>query len=266
MSIEAHPSSNLEELKKSVVKIEVSLPNNKETGAGIIVAADTEKVYIMTAYHVIHEFVDTDSGDKTINIQFFSNRQKSVPGEVFKRFDEDLDLAVVTVKKQDIKDFEIIPINEIGDVKKVKELEEIITIGHPGSTPWGLAKGNVSKIQTNYFLFSGNAVYPGNSGGMLLNRGKYLIGMVIGRGAEIGRALRIDVAFDKLRDEWGIPVAVKAIPISPDKPWWKNKYFIAVAVVVGSGTTGIILYNLSKNPKDNPVVLDVPPYFPGEEP
>ena len=261
-----HSSSNLENLKRSVAKIEISLPNDKnEIGAGIIVAADTEKVYIMTAHHVIAEFIDPDLEEiqkrKKLEVQFYGYQSSPVKGE-FQRSDEDLDLAVVTVKKQDVIDFEIIPIKEIGDVSKVKELEEVITIGHPGGTFWSSAKRDIREIQTNYILFSGS-LYEGNSGGMLLNCNNQLIGMVLNSGPETARALIINTISTKLKDDWEIPIKweIKQPELSRNK-WYWNK-FIIIIYVIGGGIGGKEIYEYLRNPK--PDVLDKPPGFPGEE-
>ena len=83
-------------LKALVPKIQVQKPDNvTDTGAGLVVglSPDRKSLFILTAFHVIDEA-------ESIEV-VFHDRLKEFRGLAFKRFDEDLDLAVVEVRLED---------------------------------------------------------------------------------------------------------------------------------------------------------------------
>lgn len=202
-------SQSNEELKDGVVKIFVRRQDDSvDTGAGIIVAADSQKIYILTALHVVSRGDEDDLERTKMVVQFYSFRRNLVRGKLFSSIDEDLDLAVVTVDAQSVFGFNIAPKLKLGKLAKLKELDEIIAVGHPSDRPWQLSSGKITTVESLRLQYSGDAVYPGNSGGALLNSKKFLIGIVTQKTPESGSAIRIDVAMDKLV-EWNIPVHFK---------------------------------------------------------
>lgn len=202
-----------ENAKKGVVKITVHKPNDRvETGAGIVVAAAQDTVYVLTALHVIFNIELDDAStleQSRIEVSFFTAPQLPFPGRLFPAFDEDLDLAVVAVNVQGVSGIDFQPKLRLADAAKVRELEQIVALGHPSANNWQLSAGNLGKIESLQVLFSGDAVYPGNSGGALLDNNLNLLGVVTRRSAETGYAVRISVALDKL-SEWHVPVQLRA--------------------------------------------------------
>ena len=92
-------SKDTEKLKKGVVKLSVLGPDGKvETGAGIIVGADSVYIYILTALHVVVPDLDSALQNIKVKVEFHDFQGKTASGRLFPHFDEDLDLAIVYVK------------------------------------------------------------------------------------------------------------------------------------------------------------------------
>ena len=252
----AQAASKTEKFKQGIVKISVHRPDdNIDTGAGIIVSVDSQYVYIITALHVLAG-EDDDLEDINIAVNFYSSSHDSIPAKVFPQFDEDLDLAVITVEAQNIADFEVRPTLKIGDLAAMNELNEIITLGHPSNISWQLSPGNIGFIETLHVQFSGDAVYPGNSGGALLDGKMNLIGIVTHRTAESASAVTIDIALDKL-NEWNVPIQLEKAKAS--KKWW---YIGGGAAALLGGALAILgSGNGTDGETENPV-LGRPPAFP----
>ena len=83
---------------------------------------------------------------------------------------------------------------QLGKVKKVKTLDDVIAIGNPGDKDWEVSSGKIRSSEPSHFRFSGDAVDPGNSGCALFNMEYQLIGMITHKKPNVGFALKIDNA------------------------------------------------------------------------
>ncbi|MBQ5484994.1 MAG: trypsin-like peptidase domain-containing protein, partial [Lachnospiraceae bacterium] len=141
-------------------------------------------IYIATNNHVV-------SNSNSLTITF--NDDSAVSGEV-QGTDEQTDLAVVKVKKSDIKDatFKSIKVATIGNSNHISVGESAIVIGNALGYGQSVTTGVVSalnrevsiqnedsgKTYTNKLIQTSAAVSPGNSGGALLNAKGEVIGIV----------------------------------------------------------------------------------------
>ncbi|MBR6564687.1 MAG: trypsin-like peptidase domain-containing protein [Clostridia bacterium] len=156
----------------------VSFFGNQEDsgeGSGVIYKSNG---YIITNYHVIAEAI---KNSKNTKIEVFldsadkASHQASVVG-----YNISADLAVIKIDAKNL------PQIEIGDSKKLKTGQYVITVGNPGglefmdSVTYGVISGldrvvssdsSVSLIQTDA------AINPGNSGGALVNINGELVGI-----------------------------------------------------------------------------------------
>ena len=223
-----------ENLKEGIVKLTIRGTSDAiETGAGIIIGFDNQKIYIITALHVVLRKEAENLQAKKIVVQFYGKLNKPVLGQLFESVDEDLDLAVVTVGLRELANQNIVPKFNLGEIDKINELDEVITIGHPADYNWQPSKGEFKTKKLYEIDFSGGTAFPGNSGGALLNKNKELIGMVKEIKKEYGVATRIDVIIDKLKD-WNIPTQFK-VNGGIDKI-----YLISFASFVTFGTWALI--------------------------
>ena len=153
------------------------------SGSGIIVGKNDDELLIATNYHVVE-------GADTLSVAFTDGNavEASVKG-----FDEERDLAVVSVSLDDVEDdtMDAISIANIGSSDDLKVGEQVVAIGNALGYGQSVTTGIVSA--TNRTLDSEDsseasydgisliqtdaAINPGNSGGALLNMNGEVIGI-----------------------------------------------------------------------------------------
>lgn len=149
---------------------------SESAGSGIILGENDDELLIMTNNHVVE-------GAKELSVAFID---EEVYEAVVKGTAPDDDLAVIAVKKADIKDstMEQIAIADIGNSETLKLGQPVVAIGNALGYGQSVTAGIVSALNrdviidnTEYNLIQTDAaINPGNSGGALLN----LQGQVIG--------------------------------------------------------------------------------------
>ncbi len=213
--------------KHGVAKIRAAKPDNVvESGAAVVIYMDNDKIYMITAYHVID---DADS----IEVRFSELPTKRFSGSIFEKYDGERDLGIIYVDAKKMPNQIIIPL-KIADPSKTSELEKIIAVGHPRGREWELSSGEIRSTDRAFLRFSGDAVSPGNSGGALLNDEYKLIGIVTKEETDQGIAVRIDEAF-KILDQWKLPHY--AIPKGNKKWLW----IVAGAARAAGGIAAVLL-------------------------
>ena len=157
-------------------------------GSGIIVGKNDDELLIATNYHVVE-------GADTLSVAFTDGNavEASVKG-----FDEERDLAVVSVSLDDIKDdtMDAISIAKIGSSDDLKVGEQVIAIGNAlgygQSVTTGIVSAKNRRMDSdNNTVTDGSddssdgvnliqtdaAINPGNSGGALLNMEGEVVGI-----------------------------------------------------------------------------------------
>lgn len=170
------------------------------SGSGIIVGENDEELLIATNNHVIEgattlnvcfigsdvvsaeeELLNVASGDGDINVE------DAVSAKV-KGTDPENDLAVISVKKEDIPDEtkKEIKIAQIGVSDNLLVGEQVVAIGNALGYGQSVTSGWVSALNRTVTMEDGYraeliqtdaAINPGNSGGALLNMNGELIGI-----------------------------------------------------------------------------------------
>ena len=153
---------------------------NKESvgnGSGIIIGQDDDNYYIVTNNHVI------DGADK-ITITFVD--KKTIEATV-KGTDASNDLAIVSVKKKNMKDStkKAIKVATMGDSDKIRVGDTAIAIGNSLGYGQSVTLGYVGALNRKVQLENGTmeaiqtdaAINPGNSGGALLDLDGNVIGI-----------------------------------------------------------------------------------------
>ena len=149
---------------------------SESAGSGIIVSEDDDYLYISTNNHVV-------ANAEQLTVQFCDN--EVVAAEV-RGTDPDDDLAVVRVKKSDIKSDTMSAIKKatIGDSDSVSVGNEAIAIGNALGYGQSVTAGIVSATERSLDGYEGGtliqtdaAINPGNSGGALLNANGEVIGI-----------------------------------------------------------------------------------------
>ena len=158
------------------------------SGSGIIVGKNDDELLIATNYHVVE-------GADTLSVAFTDGNavEASVKG-----FDEERDLAVVSVSLDDIEDdtMDAISIAKIGSSDDLKVGEQVIAIGNAlgygQSVTTGIVSAKNRRMDSdNNTVTDGSddssdgvnliqtdaAINPGNSGGALLNMEGEVVGI-----------------------------------------------------------------------------------------
>ncbi len=193
-------------LKRGVVKIIAHKSGKvKDTGAGIVASLEKNIVLVLTAHHVVE-------GAQTIEVVFFDKQYEKFQGRRFEKYDEDLDIAVITVEP--VKGRHIptdLPGFTLGDISKLREGEKVSTLGHPLDLEWHLSvnantiAGLNDRGDFRKFRFTKSAIERGNSGGPVFDGRGALIGMVTKVDALHAIAVKMDAALLVLKEAWRIP-------------------------------------------------------------
>jgi len=132
--------------------------------------------YVITNAHVI-------ANDLSISITAFQRQQDRFENRVFKKVriiavNDDIDLALLKI--EDDLGMEV-PQLYIGDSTRLKEGDEVFTIGNPMGLERSTSRGTVSKVNRNFggrlYIQSTTPIAPGNSGGPLFNERGEVIGV-----------------------------------------------------------------------------------------
>lgn len=176
------------------------------SGSGIIVGENDDELLIATNYHVIEDA-------KKLTVHFVDDEEVEA---VVKGTDEDMDLAVIAVSKDKMKDStkEEIHVAKLGDSDALKLGEPVVAIGNALGYGQSVTGGYVSALNrevelsdgsTGIFIQTDAAINPGNSGGALINMQGQVIGInsnkIGGTSIEgIGYAIPISAAQPILQD------------------------------------------------------------------
>ena len=147
------------------------------SGSGIIIGKNDSELLIATNYHVV-------SGADTVSVT-------CIDGETYEAtvngYDEDKDLAVVSVALSDISDdtMDQIAVATIGSSDDLKIGEQVVAIGNALGYGQSVTGGYISALnrqvqltdKTMTLIQTDAAINPGNSGGALLNSKGELIGI-----------------------------------------------------------------------------------------
>ena len=146
-------------------------------GSGIIFSEDGQTLYVLTNYHVI-------KGSKSIKVTF--SNESSVDAEI-KGYDENADIAVLTVNMNDLDDStkSTIKVAVLGDSDALEAGDGAIAIGNALGYGQSVTTGCISAVERTVQLTDGSmtliqtsaAINPGNSGGALLNAKGEVIGI-----------------------------------------------------------------------------------------
>lgn len=176
------------------------------SGSGIIVGENDDELLIATNYHVIEDA-------EKLTVHFVDDEEVEA---VVKGTDADMDLAVIAVSKDKMKDStkEEIHVAKLGDSDALKLGEPVVAIGNALGYGQSVTGGYVSALNrevelsdgsTGIFIQTDAAINPGNSGGALINMQGQVIGInsnkIGGTSIEgIGYAIPISAAQPILKD------------------------------------------------------------------
>jgi len=172
---------------RSVVRIE----NQQSLGAGFVIASSGVQKLILTNRHVV---------GNTGQCRILLRSGRDVAG-VFAGAPHDagVDLALVLVETP-----ELTPLGAVGSFQRVQAGEEVVAIGHPLGLDYTLTTGIISAKRGGMELQSSAPISPGNSGGPLISKRGYIVGVntrtiAPASGTSLGFATRADYVFETVK-------------------------------------------------------------------
>lgn len=150
---------------------------SESAGSGIIIGQDEDELLIVTNNHVI-------DNANSLTVGFVDDE---VYPAIVKGTDPDIDIAVLTVKIEDLKEDtkNRIKIASIGDSDALEVGQQVVAIGNALGYGQSVTTGIISAMGRdmtddnvdNPLLQTDAAINPGNSGGALLNMNGELVGI-----------------------------------------------------------------------------------------
>lgn len=199
--------AGFERTAKIVVMIKADYDGVDEFGAGIIFGRQKDRLLIATAWHVIHRGTMVP---QKILVTFRSMPGKDFEARVLKNGgDNGLDLAVIAVDNLAGSGFKVcdVEFDCLRRKDEIKRRDSVYPVGNPSGVAWALTPDpdKISQLSKNDIVFQSSAISSGHSGGALLNKDAYLLGMITADQPPFGKALHIDSLTKHLK-LWGFPV------------------------------------------------------------
>jgi hypothetical protein len=180
-------------------------------GAGIIMGARRDTLWIATANHVVRR-----AGRAAERIEVRLRwRADPVPARLHSLHDDTLDLAVIAIAglKDMALDPDTLPFDHLGDLGSLERGDAMFLLGHPNGLPWRVntAPERFIEFRGDSMDFESNLIARGHSGGALLDERRGLIGMLQSDQPPYGLAISMH-AIARRFDAWELPVALKLRP------------------------------------------------------
>lgn len=173
----------IESLKNTIVGVYTeasigdSVPQLMGAGSGVCFKEDDTYFYIITNNHVVE-------GGNRYSIHLLDGERVAAESM---GSDQDTDLAVLRVRKQDVKTKNSLLVAPLGKSRNLVVGENVLAIGNALGYGQSVTKGIVSAINRDLEGYSGNFAYkliqtdapinPGNSGGALVNANGEVVGI-----------------------------------------------------------------------------------------
>ena len=199
-----------EQARKIVVLVTAHFDTQPSYGAGVVVGAGTNRLYIATARHVVR--VDSEFGGDTEDATRIDVELALLPGESItakllpdRRGSKDNDVAILMIRGLDELDIEEhrFPFSIVGNPEKMKRGDNLFAISQPGGKRWvmNVAPYRLERLGTATIDFNTQRVPDGSSGGGLFDDQLRLVGMV----NRDHVAIRIDSMMNLLKS-WKYPL------------------------------------------------------------
>jgi len=201
--------SESSEVEQIVVMIRCTLDGKESIGAGIIFGAGNDRLYVVTANHVVR-LGATDATN--IRVELRSLPGEPVPATLTTTFDARRDVAVLSIVGVKAAGIDVarIPFDRLGAPSSLARGDGVYALGYPQGRPWGtnVAPAPISSTSDSLLTFETTLVSPGHSGGPLLNQRREIVGLLLNVQPPEATARNIEQVAAMLR-EWRFPVALR---------------------------------------------------------
>ena len=190
---------------KLVVMVHAQLGAAPVFGAGIVFGRETDRLYILTANHVVRR---GDAEATGIRVSLRSQPAKMLAARLLPQSDREQDIAVLTVENLASQGVDVcaLRMDRLGDPAALRRGSAVYAVGNPNGAAWGMPvePDHVSMVTGDEVAFQSPFLAVGMSGGALLNANAGLIGIVRKDEPPFGLALSLDRALAAV-DQWGYP-------------------------------------------------------------
>jgi S1-C subfamily serine protease len=174
---------------RSVVMV-VSPPDS--SGTAFVIASHGQRHLLLTCRHVVE-----DNAECEVWIRAGFRANGTVVGVPR---DDDVDLALLLVETSGLE-----PLGPITAFRDVRVGESVVAVGHPLGLDFTITDGIVSAKRGGHELQTSAPISPGNSGGPLVNKRGYVLGVNSRtvnptEANSLGFSVRADLVFDA--DAW----------------------------------------------------------------
>lgn len=238
--------AQVEDYIPSVVRITAQKDFGEDIGAGMIIGQKGQEVFILTAWHVVHE-------SSKSQVLIYREKEKH-SAELIKKH-EKLDLAILRIKTQNKLDLQAFyPAEE-----NLFEREKLVTsVGHPAGGFWKINSLNKIQEKSLYeeerqFAITPQAIVGGCSGGPVFVENGAWLGMITETSMIEGKCVK-GIAIQKWIRENNIPSQYLYFP-NPDMvfikggekrkhaSFFRGKYYNILSNQTSSGSIDFFIEN-----------------------
>jgi ankyrin repeat protein len=175
-------------------------------GAGIIVGREEDRLYVVTANHVVRSG-DQTAGDLVVHLRDFPTLD--LAATVLDTADPKQDIAVLRVNGLSTHGIDTcaLPFARLGDDEAARRGADVYAVGNPNGVPWSMPvlPDRISQAVGDHLSFQSQFISQGHSGGGLLDSRGLLIGIIQKDERPFGWAMRMPPLLATVR-AWGHPV------------------------------------------------------------
>jgi ankyrin repeat protein len=201
-----------------VVMIGGNLGGTATFGAGIIFARDKDRLYAVTANHVVRS---AGMAASSLTVRLRTAPSKNLPAHLLAQFDAALDLAVLSIDNLAAQGINVcsLSLDRLQEPGTAKRGDSVYPVGNPNGIPWSLPvrPDALSDVSEDNISFQSSLIARGHSGGGLINTDGQLVGMIQADEPPYGRAIDMHKILQVL-ESWKYPTDLNVHVEGADPP------------------------------------------------
>ena len=194
-----------DKFKNNVVQITTTFDDGREeNGFGTVIAEKDNKLYIVTAKHVVYDldekgFISIDNKTKSATVKFFSDQGKDYAATLLKLPNTSLDISLLEIEKP--KNYEW---SKDFYSKAIQKGTKVWFIGRSGKwyIPTGSFVGSINDVSSDdEILIDISSIQPGTSGAPLMSADG-MVGLIFEDAAGGSKAYPVDKIIKLITKTW----------------------------------------------------------------
>lgn len=208
VELDEERKANAERLERSqrlIVMIRGELGDTPTIGAGIVFGRDKDKLYVLTANHVVRR---GNVEARNLSIKMRTLPDRPLLAHVLSHFDSETDLAVIGIEGLAGQGIDVCALDfALLNSATPKRGASVFPVGNPNGIGWAMPVNPdlVAQVTGNKIVFQSTFISQGHSGGALLNERGLLTGMIQTNEPPFASAIALNSALQPIR-RWDYPV------------------------------------------------------------